>query len=271
MTRTTVTIPKALLSLVALLGLLSGLLLAAAPARAEDDDATVRKKIQEQIQKILRLMKENETALLRVSTGASGEPTKPKIDLPAEGQPPTEGQPQGTVPPDERTPEEKARDDEARRAELVRRIKSLLQGQREASREIPDELAQLVRLIPRRESNDPQDQPPQGQQPRPEDQEARDARKRLEESQKQQSEKPEQGGKDPQSPRDPNDPTRSDPNESPGGASGSPTAPWLTALPAEIRDAFANGDFGSVPAPYRDLVRRYLTWLNRQASARDRR
>jgi hypothetical protein len=252
---------------VAGLGLLVGLLVASArPARAEDDDAAIRAKLKEQIEKILRLMKENEDALLRVSTGLSGTPKKPEIELPpssSEGKPPPEGGKEDAPP---------AEDEEAQRAEIVRRIKALLEGQREVSREIPAELKELIRLIPQTESQSPSEQPPPpGQPPRPESQEARDARKQLEEQQRKEEEAAIQAGKEPKSSRDPKDRTSLDPDDPEGGASPSTVVSWLAGLPPEIRDAFANGDFGSVPAPYRDLIRRYVTWLNRQSTAGERR
>ena len=56
-------------------------------AEEPQDDLT---KLREQAQKILDLMKRNETALLAASTGAEATPTKPEVDVPP---------PQAALPP----------------------------------------------------------------------------------------------------------------------------------------------------------------------------
>lgn len=38
---------------------------------------------------------------------------------------------------------------------------------------------------------------------------------------------------------------------------------WFAALPPEIRDAFAGGDYERIPARYRPLIRRYHLWLQK--------
>lgn len=50
------------------------------------------------------------------------------------------------------------------------------------------------------------------------------------------------------------------PNERDGDA-------WKVRLPAELRDAAANGQWDRVPPRYRDLVERYYRWLQEQRAA----
>lgn len=42
---------------------------------------------------------------------------------------------------------------------------------------------------------------------------------------------------------------------------------WHARLPAELRDAAANGQLDRVPARYRQLVERYYRWLQQQKAA----
>lgn len=42
---------------------------------------------------------------------------------------------------------------------------------------------------------------------------------------------------------------------------------WRVRLPAELRDAAANGQWDRVPPRYRDLVERYYRWLQEQRAA----
>jgi len=37
-------------------------------------------------------------------------------------------------------------------------------------------------------------------------------------------------------------------------------------LPPQVRDAYARGDFEKIPPQYRELIQRYLEWLNRAVS-----
>lgn len=97
---------------------------------------------------------------------------------------------------------------------------------------------------------------------------ARDARKELAERNKQSAEKqgePESGEKSPQDPanrmtkggkQDESDPDAAKRNDD--------TPPWFAALPPEIRDAIDAGRGEEIPARYRELVRRYNLWLQKQ-------
>lgn len=66
---------------------------------------------------------------------------------------------------------------------------------------------------------------------------------------------PQPGSTGTSDPDRPDDPQRAD-----GGA-------WDARLPAELRDAAANGQLDRVPARYRHLVERYYRWLQQQKAA----
>ena len=40
--------------------------------------------------------------------------------------------------------------------------------------------------------------------------------------------------------------------------------PWVTSLPAELRDHFVNGNLDKLPPRYKRLVQRYMKWLSQQ-------
>lgn len=44
----------------------------------------------------------------------------------------------------------------------------------------------------------------------------------------------------------------------------------MVNLPPQIRDAWVRGDFDKIPPEYRELIERYLIWLNRAAREEDR-
>ena len=54
------------------------------------------------------------------------------------------------------------------------------------------------------------------------------------------------------------------PKDSPEGAPRKNGVPsWVTALPPEVRDAFAGGRAADVPEKYRHLIRAYNLWLQK--------
>lgn len=118
-------------------------------------------------------------------------------------------------------------------------------------------------------------QPKSGEQAKagqkPEDMDARDARKKLEEQKRNASrdqKQPKSGEKSP------TDPARRVPKIPPedGGGTGAErdddVPPWVTALPPEIRDAFAGGQAEKIPPRYRHLIQKYNLWLQKNAQRR---
>ena len=134
------------------LGLLVGLVLLTSPAaRAEEgaemDEAS--KKVKEQMEKILELMRQNEDALLQISTGARDEPRRVDVQIPdvppggegggAAGESGASGQ-GGTS--------SGAQGRSAAGREAVQKLEEIIRGQRSTSGQIPGELEELVRMVP---------------------------------------------------------------------------------------------------------------------------
>jgi hypothetical protein len=145
-------------SLTALLA--AGCLFVAAPyARAADEPGPEdpRAKLKAQVEKILKLMRENETALLEASMAGGAAPKGPDVKVPevppAPGAPgaPPETSPPGTPPPSgagsEGTPSGGGSAG-TRGEEIRKRLDEIIKGQQSGSSQIPEELAELVRMIP---------------------------------------------------------------------------------------------------------------------------
>ncbi|MHC5011663.1 MAG: hypothetical protein ACYTG6_12075 [Planctomycetota bacterium] len=129
------TLPRALFWALALLaafavaGFVPG---AAAEDEEEQDDISAQVKAQ--MEKIIRLMQENEGALLKLSTGEAARPVAPEVPVP----PGQEGSSDaGSEGPPPRTGEE-----------ISRRLEEMIRGQRSTAGQIPGELEELVRMIP---------------------------------------------------------------------------------------------------------------------------
>ncbi len=248
-----------------ILALAASVALCAVPATLsaeEEGPGAVEKKIKEQMEKILKLMKENEDALLKLSTGKSADPKGVDIEppVPPEGSPPPSSGGSGSSG----SGASGGGAGGSKGDDIRRKLEELLEQQRGSSR-IPGELEALVRMIPTKKGQgegqgEPQDQ--SGKEPN--EAEMRDNR------QEEQDPK-ENGGQDPQDPKGPRDPNDPMSNRKPEpDAPENPQDPksgsfWDTQLPAEIREAAAGGKLKMIPVQYRDLVRRYLLWLQKNA------
>ena len=133
---------------------------AARPARAEDGPPSpqddVRAKIKAQVEKILKLMRENEAALLEASTAGGAAPKGADVKVP--DLPPA---PTGTTPPPEGGGNGQGNDGAsgsqgkgggstgpATGEEIRKRLEELINGQQKGAAKIPDELAELVKMVP---------------------------------------------------------------------------------------------------------------------------
>ena len=225
---------------------LTGALLFASPSvYAEDESEGLEARLRKQMEKILELMRQNEEALLKLSTGTKAEPKAVKIDPPTpspSGSPSSSGGSGGS--------------------EIRRKLDELMKSRRRGSRQIPGELEKLVRMIPRRPGQG-QGPPQPGQQPQGEGQkpETRDAQRR---ERKRTGQDEPAGGE--RSPRDPNDRMESERKREAEAQEPQPKgeAPWKVWLPAEVRDAAESGPLDKIPEKYRETVRRYLMWLAKQ-------
>jgi hypothetical protein len=228
---------------------LATLLFPGGRARADDGPEgaeSIEQKIKAQLEKIVRLMKENEQALLEASRGSGKKPEGPEVK-PPEAPPAMEGAPppEGTPPPAERG------------EDIRKRIEELLKTTQEKGGAIPKEIEELIKMIPKKSGN-PQDQP----DPNPEKNQDGEARKR--------NEKPPEDGKEPKDPNKPEDPAKkpyeTSESKPPEGDKGDPARndlpPWIVGLPPETQRKIMNGDTKDVPPEYRSLVERYLKWLN---------
>jgi hypothetical protein len=145
-------------SLTALLA--AGCLFLAAPlARADDapppDD--LKAQLKAQVEKILKLMRENEAALLEASTAGGAAPKGPDVKIP---EPPTNPGGTGTPPPSgDKTGSGSAGGANGgggngsgtagtRGDEIKKKLEELIKGQQQGASKIPDEIANLVKMIP---------------------------------------------------------------------------------------------------------------------------
>lgn len=252
-----------------LAGFVSGLLLAGASlgtAAAQDDGGdespeAVQKKIRAQMEKILRLMRENQQALLEASVRGGEKPKGPEVDPPdAPDAPAMEGGTGGQSPPPEgsgQPPPGGSGDGGAGEAgeKAKRAVEELIRTTQTTGGTIPAELETLLRMIPTQggggggggdPSADAEGRKEMGEQPDP-----KDERKSPE--------------------KDPSDgnpkPGEQPPPEAEKGRS-PPDAPpaWWTSLPDSVRQAIVSGRTEDVPPRYRSRIQAYRKWLAEQAT-----
>ena len=128
---------RRLLVVAALVGAI-GLMTTDAFAAEEEEGGDLRGKIRQQMEKIRKLMAENENALLELSTGAKAEPKQVDVDVP-----PPEGTNSGGANDGASGGEQGASGEKARKA-----IEELLRKQSESGEPIPEEITRLVKMIP---------------------------------------------------------------------------------------------------------------------------
>lgn len=243
---------------------LAGATLGTAAAQDDDGDESpeaVQQKIKAQMEKILRLMRENQQALLEASLRGGEKPKGPEMvppdspDAPAMdggggGQAPP---PEGSVPP----PSGGSGDGSAGEAgeKAKRAVEELIKTTQATGGAIPGELETLLRMIPTQggggggggdPSEDAERRKEMGEQPDPKD-----------------------GRKSPE--KDPSDanpkPGEQPPPEAEKGRP-PPDAPpaWWTSLPDSVRQAIVSGRTEDVPPRYRSRIQAYRKWLAEQAT-----
>jgi hypothetical protein len=243
-------------------------LVAPAPARAEEEGGEeaqgLEQRLREQMEKIVRLMRENEAALLEASRGGGKAPAPVDVPpppsaprpAPSEGAKPPEG---GSEPPAP-TPGEGGPSPVDRTQEIRKRMDELIQGSTQRGRSIPKELEELIRMIPVQKGRS--QSPPDPNAPK-EDPEAR----RRDDPKAGEDGKPEtaRGDEDPKPEDRDGDPPPDD--AGPADPLKNPVPAWLAELPPEVQRRFVSGDFENVPAAYRKLVERYQKWVSEQSKA----
>lgn len=280
---------------------LGALLLASRPARAEDGEGPEdpRAKVRKQMEKILKLMRDNEQALLEASTLGGTQPKGPDVPVPptppspqgsgsggqgqggqgqggqgqggqGQGGQGQGGQGQGQGGASGGSPQGSGGGAGGAQGEEIRRkLDELSKGQAGAS-SIPEELQRLVDMIPTQQGGgggQGEGKPQSGGSKEQETPEARAARERKELEEQQRKEQA--GGKDPKE-------GRKDPNDASGRPPGDPDAPkpdvqpdpnlraWLTGLPPELREFVAGGGLEKLPPRARVIIEAYLRSLHRQ-------
>lgn len=125
------------LALVLLAGLaLAGLAVPASAGPEEGGADDVSDQIQKQMDKIIRLMEENEDALLVLSTGRKARPQPVEVEPPVQTQ--NEGDSSGSDP----------RASPGHGETVEKELGELIRGQRKTAGEIPGQLEELVRMVP---------------------------------------------------------------------------------------------------------------------------
>ena len=116
------------------------LTLAAAPAWADDGEGPgggdLKQRIQKKMQSILELMKQNEAALLKLSTGKSATTKKVDVAVPPESKGGGASGAEGT-----------SGQSGAQGQKIREKMDELISGQRKSGGQIPDELKQLTVLL----------------------------------------------------------------------------------------------------------------------------
>ncbi len=255
-----------------LAGLLVGSLLAAprlarAADEGEEGPTSIEQKLKAQMEKILRLMRENQKALLEAARGSGKKPDGVEVPVPDDpsgmggagsdagmegGRPP-----EGGTPPPGGTPPAGGRGEDIRR-----RMEEILKTTEQKGGAIPQELEELVRMIPRQSGSGQGGPPPPpgeprkpGETPKPEDGKEGEKDKPKDGSQPEKKPEDQRGSQKP--PESDTGPQRSD-----------DTPPWITELPEETRRMITGGSIEKVPERYRALVERYQKWLAERVKER---
>ena len=114
--------------------LTAGVLASPSWAEPEGEMDEVSAKIKTQMEKIIRLMRENEDALLELSTGRKARPRRVDVEPP--------------VPPESQSAAGAGKKPDPSGAEAAREIEKLVREQKRAGERIPIELEELVRMVP---------------------------------------------------------------------------------------------------------------------------
>lgn len=150
-----------------LVGVLVGCLVLSAPVLAEEGEEEldpVSAEVKAQMEKIIELMRENEAALLEISTGNKAKPKRVDVDVdPPEGPPQggassgSEGSSSGSSSSGSEgassgsssSGSSGGADGGSRsRQEAIRKLDEMVSGQRQVGEQIPKELEELVRMAP---------------------------------------------------------------------------------------------------------------------------
>ena len=248
---------------------LAGLALFATPrsVRAADEGEegakSIEEKLKAQMEKVLRLMRENQKALLEAARGTGKQPGPVDVPIPdgagGMGGQGGDGGMVGGRPPEGGTPPPGGRGDEIRK-----RMEEILKTTEQSGGAIPKELEELVRMIPRQSGSGQGGPPPPpgsprkpGEGPKPEDDKDKEGEKKD----------PQDGSKDDKKPEDQRGNDKPPEGET-GPKRNDEAPPWLLELPEEQRRIITGGSIEKVPERYRALVERYQKWLAEKVKER---
>jgi hypothetical protein len=244
--------------------------LPAASARAEDGEGgdgeegpeVLEAKLREQMDKILKLMRENEQAILAASAGSGKKPVGPEVETPdapeSSKPPPRNAPPKADGSGGGETPGSKGDD-------IKKRMEELIRATQEQGGSIPKELEELVKMIPTMGGgggggggSDPSgmgNSPQKRDLPDPDDPQSKKDKDGNPKSGDKERDKPDGSGKPPSKSETGEPPHNDDPL-------------WQTDLPEELRKAILSGKVEDAPARLRPLLERYLKWLATHAKSR---
>lgn len=258
---------RALAGALVLASLLAAPRLAAAADEGEEGAKSIEEKLKAQMEKVLRLMRENQKALLEAAGGSGKKPAGVDVPVPDDpsgmgGAGPEGGMeggrpPEGGKPPEGGTPPTGGRGEDIRR-----RMEEILKTTEQTGGAIPKELEELVRMIPRQSGSGQGGPPPPpgeprkpGEAPKPEDGMEGEKDEPKDETKPDKQPEDQRGSKKP--PEDETGPKRTD-----------DAPPWLLELPEEARRTITGGSIDKVPERYRALVERYQKWLAEKVKER---
>ena len=231
--------------------ILTWLLATAGLATAQE--GAIQDKLREQAAEVARLMRESERMLLEITRVERIVETQDKIVDELRKLLPPEQPPEGGAAGEEADEQARKRQQlEARQAELTRQLEQMLEGQKQSADMTVKQLEELLRSLPRQQS--------QGHgegEKRP--QESREEReRRLREQREQQKQK------QPTSPREKEDqqkdPTQRGerpPPQDTQAARMRRIEAWIARLPPEEQERINRNDFSHIPLRYRRLVEEY--------------
>lgn len=287
-------LPSALRSSLCLALAVAALALPAPRAVRAEEPSDLERKIKEQMEKVLRLMRENEEALLKASQQGGATPKGPDIPIPPLPPAPAGGAPQGSGggaagggaggagqggagqggTGQGGAGQGGAGSGEAGEGARVA-LEELLKVLREGGGAIPGEIESLMRMLPEQQGGGGggQGQPSSGKggKGQPQGAEAREAQrqKELEEQARKQMEEQQRqaGGQQPQGGKQPHDPSGQASREGqPPPKDSDPKAdPWFASLPPEIREFWAGGGLERLPARVRKILEDYQRNLDAES------
>ncbi|HEY7863619.1 MAG TPA: hypothetical protein VIE39_08165 [Thermoanaerobaculia bacterium] len=226
------------------------LLVAAGIAAAQQ--GAIEDKIRQQAEEIARLMRESERLLLELSNVDRIFDTQEKIVEELRKLMPPET-PQGAGA-DETEQARKRKELEEKQANLAKQIEEMLSRQAQSAQLTAKQLEELLKNLPRQQSQGGEGE--QGREPQASQEEREKRLREQQEARKQhqpQAPRQEQEAKD----KTRNADTKRPPDKTQAEARRERIDAWIASLPPEEQERINRNDFSSIPLRYRRLVEEY--------------